>query len=210
MPAAAAVATIGAGIYGANQQKKAASQAAKAQTQANDASIAEQQRQYDNYQKLVNPYINAGYSALGNQQDLLGLNGYGQQQAALNNIQNSPFLQSAYKQAENAIMQHAAATGGLRGGNIQEALADNRMNMFNTAYKDQLQNLGNIVTTGQNSATNTGTQGMQMAGNIGNLLANKGEAQGGYALAKGQATSGLVNNLTNLGMFAYGKNQGWF
>ena len=192
----AAVAALGVGsIYAANQQKKAAKSAANAQTKANDAAIDEQRRQFDYTQQQLNPYIQAGVGALGQQQNLMGLNGTSAQQTAINNLQNSPFLQSMYKQAENALLQNAAATGGLRGGNIQGALADNRMNMLNTAYTNQLQNLGNIITTGQNSATNSASSAMNMANNIGNLYGNTGQAQASYALANGRASTGMVSDL---------------
>ena len=210
MPAAAiAGAGIAGGLISANSQKKAAKSAANAQTDASYASIAEQRRQFDLSQQLVQPYVTAGTNALSQQQNLMGLNGTSAQQTAINNLQNSPFLQSMYKQAENALLQNAAATGGLRGGNIQGALADNRMNMLNTAYTNQLQNLGNLVTLGQNSATNTGTNAMAMANNIGNLNTNVGQAQAGYALARGQATQNLMGNtMGTLGFL--GASKGWF
>lgn len=210
MPAAAiAGAGIVGGLISANSQKKAAKSAANAQTAASDASIAEQRRQFDLSQQLVQPYVNAGVGALGQQQNLMGLNGTSAQQTAINNLQNSPFLQSMYKQAENALLQNASATGGLRGGNIQGALADNRMNMLNTAYTNQLQNLGNLVTLGQNSATNTGTNAMAMANNISNLNTNTGQVQAGYALARGQATQNMLGSLMG-GLGMVGKSQGWF
>lgn len=210
MPAAAiAGAGIVGGLISSNSQKKAAKSAANAQTKANDAAIDEQRRQFDYTQQQLNPYIQAGVGALGQQQNLMGLNGTSAQQNAINNLQNSPFLQSMYKQAENALLQNASATGGLRGGNIQGALADNRMNMLNTAYQNQLQNLGNLVTLGQNSATNTGTNAMAMANNISNLNTNIGQAQAGYALARGQANQNMLGTLMN-GVGMAGKAAGWF
>lgn len=210
MPAAAiAGAGVVGGLISSNSQKKAAKSAANAQAQASDASIAEQRRQFDISQQLVQPYVNAGVGALSQQQDLMGLNGTSAQQVAINNLQNSPFLQSMYKQAENALLQNASATGGLRGGNIQGALADNRMNMLNAAYTNQLQNLGNLVTLGQNSATNTGTNAMAMANNISNLNTNVGQVQAGYALARGQATQNMLGSLMG-GLGMVGKSQGWF
>ena len=212
MPVSAAAMVVG-GLYSANQQKKAASQAVNAQTQANDAAIAEQRRQFDYTQQQLNPYIKAGTGALGQQQNLMGLNGTSAQQTAINNLQNSPFLQSMYKQAENALLQNASATGGLRGGNIQGALADNRMNMLNTAYQNQIQNLGGLVTTGQNSATNSASQAMNMANNIGNLYQNTGQNQASYALAKGQANINFLNTLNGTAgimMNGLGKTMGMF
>lgn len=203
------IGAVAGGLISANSQKKAAEQASNAQVQASQASIDEQQRQFDTMRKLLDPYVNAGNGALSGQQDLLGLNGYGSQQDAINNIQQSPFIQSMYKQAENALLQNASATGGLRGGNIQSALADNRMNILYKAVQDQNQNLGALTSLGQNAAAGVGNQGMNMANNIGSLLTNQGQAQAGYALAKGQANQNMVGTLLG-GFGMLGKSQGWF
>src|SRR5206468_3591196 len=61
--------------------------------------------------------------SLGAQQDILGLNGPDAQQAAINRLQTMPAFTSALTLGENRILQNASATGGLRGGNTQGALA---------------------------------------------------------------------------------------
>lgn len=166
--------------------KTAAQQAMNAQVQSNQASIDEQRRQFDALQNLLNPYVKAGNQALTDQQNLMGLNGFDKQQSAISDIERSPLLQSMYKQAENAILQNASATGGLRGGNIQGALADNRMNILAQAVQGQMQNLSGLTSLGQNAAAGVGNQGMNMAGNIGLLNQNIGQAQAGERLTSGQ------------------------
>lgn len=203
------VGAVAGGLISSNSQKKAANQASASQEKTAQLGIDEQKRQFDAMRDLLDPYVNAGAGALTGQQDLLGLNGYGQQQAAIDNIQQSPFMQSMYKQAENAILQNASATGGLRGGNIQGALADNRMNMLYKAVQDQNQNLGALTSLGQNAAAGVGNQGMNMANNIGGLYQNIGQAQAGYALAKGQANQNMVGSLMS-GLGMYGAYKGWF
>lgn len=196
---------IGAGagligsILGSRKQAKAAEQASQAQQDLTRESIDEQRRQFDHIQNLLNPYVQAGNTALGQQSDLMGLNGVQNQQTAIDNLNNSPFLQSAYRQAENAILQNASATGGLRGGNIQSALADNRMNMLHQAYQGQLQNLGNAVSIGQNAAAGVGNAGANFANNVGSLNQNLGQALAGGLLAKGQAGAGIWNTIGGLG-----------
>lgn len=201
------IAGVGA-LVGARQQRKAAQSASDAQVSANQASIDEQRRRYDNNLKLLEPYVNVGVSALGQHNDLLGLNGAEKQQGAIDSLQRSPFLQSAYKQAENAILQNASATGGLRGGNIQGALADNRMNMLHQAYQGQVQNLGNLVSLGQNSAVGVGNAGMSLANNISQLNQGIGQAQAGNALARGHANSGIWNTIGGLGTLGVMNNMG--
>ena len=59
--------------------KTAAKNASQAQQQATQQSMAEQRRQFDIMQQLMNPYVQAGQQGLSGQQDLLGLNGFNKQ-----------------------------------------------------------------------------------------------------------------------------------
>lgn len=174
--------------------KTAAKEASKAQQQGTEAGMAEQRRQFDALQALMKPYVQSGTGALQGQNDLLGLNGFNKQQGAIGNIENSPFFKSQYQQAENALLQNASATGGLRGGNIQEALADNRSNLLFGNVQQQLQNLSGVASNGQSAAAGLGGQGLQFGNNIAQGYQDIGQAQGGYALAKGQIYTGLYNN----------------
>ncbi|MDV7446174.1 hypothetical protein R4514_05315 [Acinetobacter baumannii] len=202
MVAAAMVATAAVGAYSANRsasaQKKAANQASEAQTEASQAGIEEQRRQFDAIQELMKPYVNAGTSALAGQQDLLGLNGAAKQQAAINGINNSPAMQTYLQQGENAILQNASATGGLRGGNTQSALSQFRPQLLNQLINQQYQNLGGLTSIGQNSAAGVGNAGMQSANNIGNLLSQMGAAQAGNAMAQGQASANQWASIGNI------------
>ena len=90
-------------------------------------------------------------------------------------------------------MQNAAATGGLRGGNFQEALADNRSNMLFNNVNQQLQNLSTVAGNGQNAAAGLGGNAIAFGNNIAQGYQDIGQAQGGYQLAKGQINQGLLN-----------------
>ncbi|MGX9005250.1 hypothetical protein [Acinetobacter baumannii] len=200
--AAVAAGTIGVGLISANKaakaQKNAANQAAQAQTESSQAAIDEQKRQFDAIQELMKPYVNAGTGALAGQQDLLGLNGAAKQQAAIDSINNSQAMQTYMQQGENAILQNASATGGLRGGNTQSALSQFRPQLLNQLINQQYQNLGGLTSIGQNAAAGVGNAGMQSANNIGNLLQQSGAAQAGNALAQGQASASQWAGIGNL------------
>ncbi|QJF31721.1 hypothetical protein HIN86_15385 [Acinetobacter baumannii] len=203
MPAAAiAAGSIGLGLISSNKaakaQKNAANQAADAQIQSNQAAIDEQKRQFDAIQELMKPYVNAGTGALAGQQDLLGLNGASKQQAAIDAINNSQAMQTYMQQGENAILQNASATGGLRGGNTQSALSQFRPQLLNQLINQQYQNLGGLTSIGQNAAAGVGNAGMQSANTIGNLLQQSGAAQAGNALAQGQASASQWAGIGNL------------
>lgn len=197
-------ATVAASAYSASQSKKAAGKAADAQSDASEAGIAEQKRQYDKMVELLSPYVSAGSGALAQQQNILGINGVSAQQAAVSNIENSPYFTAVAKQGESAILQNASATGGLRGGNTQGALAQFRPQLLNQLVQQQYQNLGGITSLGQNSAAQTGNAGMQSASNIGNLYAQQGAAQAGGYIGQANAQNQLVSNLIGIGGAAYG------
>lgn len=205
MPAAAVVggAALVGGIYSARQQSKAANNAANAQSASAQAGIDEQQRQFDAIQQLLSPYVQAGTGALGAQQNLAGLNGDVAQAQAINGIERSAGFQSLLSQGENSLLQNASATGGLRGGNTQGALAQFSPALLSAAVNDQYSRLGGISSMGLGAATQTGSFGQAATNNVTNLLQQQGAARAGGALAQGQAQAQMINSITNgIGMYS--------
>ena len=209
-----AAAVVGAAVVGgvasSSAQKSASNKAANAQTKSAEAGVAEQRRQFDAMQKLLAPYSKAGVGALGAQQNLLGLNGGTAQSQAIQALQQSPQFTSLLQQGENSILQNASATGGLRGGNTQAALAQFSPALLAQTINDQYAKLGGITSLGQNAAAMQGNAGMQTGNNIANLLGQAGSAQAGNALAQGRANAGMWNSLaggigTYAGMGGFGQ-----
>lgn len=197
-------ATVAASAYSANKSAKASKKAAEAQAESADEGIQEQRRQFDKMVELISPYSKAGKGSLAAQQNLLGLNGRQAQQAAISNIEQSPYFQATAQQGESAILQNASATGGLRGGNVQGALAQFRPQLLNQLVQQQYQNLGGITQLGQASATGQASAGMQSANSIGNLLAQQGQAQAGGIIGAQNAQNQFLGNLVGLGGAAIG------
>lgn len=183
------------GLVNAEDQRRAASQASSAQQQSAQAGIDEQRRQFDAMRALLEPYTQAGLPALQQQQALLGLGGPEAQQAAIDAIQNGVGFQELVSQGENAMRQNASATGGLRGGNFQGALAQFRPSMLAQAINDQYSRLGGMTQLGQNSAAGVGAAGMQSANSIGNLLQQQGAARAGGYLGQAQAQNQALNSI---------------
>lgn len=206
-----------AAALSADAQVRAAQIAADAQTAATQSGIAETRRQFDTAQSLLAPYVNAGTSALSKQLNLAGLGAPGTQAAAIAEIAGGDQFQALTKQGEDAMLQNASATGGLRGGNTQGALAQFRPQLLQQLIQDQYSKLGGITNMGQASAAGQASAGMQtgdtvsglmMAGgnaiannamNVGNANANMystmGQAQAGSALAQGQAQANMYNTI---------------
>jgi len=190
-----AIGSVGVGLYGASQAGDAAAGANAATQAGNQAAMAEQQRQFDAIQKLLSPYVNAGTGALAGQQNLLGLNGNGAQQGAINGIKGSPAYTSALRAGENSILQNASATGGLRGGNVQSALSQFSPQLLTQLIQQQYSNLGGLSSMGQNAAAGVGNAGMSAGNNISNLLSANGQSGAASILAQGQASAGGLNSL---------------
>lgn len=184
--------------------KSAAKDASKAQQQAAESGMDEQRRQFDALQALMQPYVKSGTGALQGQNDLLGLNGFDKQQSSIGNIENSPFFKSQYQQAENALLQNASATGGLRGGNMQEALADNRSNMLYNNVQSQLAGLSGAAANGQSAAAGLGGQGLTFGQNMAQGYDAIGQAKAGYDMYKSNLYSGMLNTGLQAGAAAFG------
>lgn len=202
MVAVAGAAVVG-GYMASQSAEDAADSAAQAQGNASAAQIGESRRQFNAIQNLLKPYTQAGTGALTAQQNLLGLNGSDEQQRAIDALGASPQMGAFVEQGENAILQNASATGGLRGGNVQAALAQFRPQLLSQLIQQQYQNLGGLTSIGQNAAAGVGNAGMQSSAQIQNALGQQGAAQAGAALASGQANaqmwSGMANTASMLG-----------
>lgn len=192
----AAAVSIGGSYLSSRSQKKAGQQASDAQTQSSELGIEEQRRQFDAMQQILSPYVNAGKGAMFGQQDLLGLNGAGAQQGAIDGIASGPQFSSLMQQGENAILQNASATGGLRGGNTQDALMQFRPQLLNQLIDQQYSRLGGMTQIGQASAAGVGAAGMQTGNNVTQLLGQQGAAQAGAYLNNGQANQNMINGVT--------------
>jgi hypothetical protein len=208
----------GSQLIGSSMQASAAGDAAAIQSGAAEAGIAEQRRQFDAMRELLKPYTEvgvpalaglqpyaqAGAPALEQQQALLGLRGPEAQQAAIAGIEGGAGYQSQVRAGEEALLQRASATGGLRGGNIQAALGQFRPQMLQQEIERQYGRLGgmadigrvtqqNLAQIGQSSAAGTGSAGLQTGTNVANLLSQQGAALAGGELGEAKAYGQLFN-----------------
>lgn len=204
--AAVAGATLVSGYMSAEASEDAAYAASSAEERAARLQMDESRRQFDEVRKLLSPYTQAGESAIGQQQTLLGLNGPEAQQAAINQLQSSPQFTSLVQQGENALLQNASATGGLRGGNTQNALSTLRPQMLSALIESQYSKLGGLTSIGQNAAAGVGNAGMATSAQINQAFGNMGSAQAGAALAAGKAQSGFYNSIGSAAGMLAGAN----
>lgn len=193
-----AIAVGGTQLLSSHQQGKAAKSAAGAQMEAAGLGIAEERRQFDALQELLKPYVQAGTPALAAQQTLAGLNGAGDQRKAIADLARSPEFAAMTRQGEQAMLQNASATGGLRGGNLQGALAQFRPQMLSSLIDQQYSRLGGLTTLGQNAAAGVGSAGMQSGNAVSSLLQQQGAAQAGGILGRANAQANMLNLPMNI------------
>lgn len=208
-------ASIGSSLISGNAQRKAAS----AQTEAANAGVEENRRQFDQIRASLQPFISKGQESIGQltpfaeagapalqqQQALLGMRGLDEQLNAIKNVEQGGLFQQLVNKGEEAILQRASATGGLRGGNVQAALAQFRPQMLSQAIADQYARLGgltslgestikNLAQMGQNAAANQATSSLQSTANISGLLQQAGAAQAGGELAQGKSLANMISS----------------
>lgn len=200
---------IGASVLSSDKQSEATKGASQAQLQASEAGIAEERRQFDEIRELLSPYIESGNTALTEQLNLMGLGGPEAEAAAISRLEESPTFQSLVAQGEEGILQSASATGGLRGGNVQRALAEYRPQVLSGLINQRYDQLGGIARQGQASAAGQAT--LAGGSNIPNLLVNQGVNQANLlqAGAQNQATAlGGISSAIGTGFGIYrGLNQ---
>ena len=201
--------TAAVSIGGSVLKGKAASKAGKLQVASEQEAIAqqraaieEQRLAREEFRTLLNPYVEAGGSALQGQMAALGLAGPEAQQEYITQQEQSPFFQALAGQGETALLQNASATGGLRGGNIQGALAQFRPALLNQFLEQQYGRLGGMTQLGQRSAAGVGAAGQEAATQIGQNLTNIGSSykdigsyRSGSALAKGQMYGDILGSV---------------
>jgi hypothetical protein len=201
--ALAGVAVGGATLVSGYMQGEAAKDAASTQAGASQAGIEEQRRQFDVVQKLLEPYVTGGTEAFKQQQALVGVQGPEAQRAAISAIEQGPAFQALTEQGENALLQRASATGGLRGGNVQAALAQFRPQILSQLIEQQYGQLGGLAKFGQASAAGTGAAAQETGANVAQLLAAQGAATAGGQMAAGKAFASIPSAISGgLGIFS--------
>lgn len=166
-----------------------AKKAAEAQRYAADQSTALGREQLDYIKSIMSPYQQAGQASLP------ALSAYINQPAQNFNFDYGAYFKSpeyaswSHQQNEQALRM-GSATGGIRGGDTQAALATIAPQLAQQAR----QNAQNEFSLNQGAQTNRYNQLMGLAGlgtgaanQVGNAAQNFGQQAGSNALISGQA-----------------------
>ena len=188
-------ASAGSSVIGAVAQSKAASKAASSQEAAAAMSVEEQRRQFDAIKELMAPFVSGGTDAFSQMADLAGVSGPEAQAAQIAAIEQSPELAAKIAAGEEALLANASATGGLRGGNTQAALAELRPNILADQIGTQFSRLGGLANIGQSSAAMQASAGQNFANTATSAYGQMGAAQAGAHLARGTAIQNAVGGI---------------
>lgn len=185
-------------LFGQGALLDASRSAQAAATGGLNTAIGTLQNQYAATAPTYQPWMTAGTGALGAESNLLGLGGGAAQQAAITGLQQSPYFQSLYNQGTQSVLQNAAATGGLRGGNTNASLYNLGQQTLAQTIQNQLQNLSGLSTQGLSATGQLGQMGMANAGNIANLQNQIGQTNASAIMQRGQARNSVFSGIGNM------------
>lgn len=188
---------IGLGL-GAKQSSHAIAHATNQQIGGINNAIAEQQGQMEQNRSDFAPYTGFGASAIGPLGDLLGLNGPDKAAAAMAALKSSPMFTSLFNTGQEAVLQNASATGGVRGGNVQTALAENGENVFAKVIQDQIDRLMGGAQLGAQSTGQLINVNQQGANNISSGYTSIGNALSNKTLGQQQVWNSLGNQIQKM------------
>jgi hypothetical protein len=155
-------------------------------------------RQFDITNANFQPYRDIGGKGLAGLGDLTGVNGAPQQQTAIDTLKASPFYQSLFRTGEEALLQNASATGGIRGGNTERGLADFGSDTLMRTIQQQLANLGGLAGIGLGATNSTAGFGQNASNAVSGFLTDQGKNLASKDLAIGGINSA---NWQNAGSF---------
>lgn len=179
----AAVAVVGA--YSANQQSKAAKEAA-------GKGVAGQQASLEEYKKYNQPYYDAGTSALSRLEKLNA--------GDFSAFTQSPDYQFALGQGIEGINRGAASRGALNSGGTDVDLLRYGQGLATQNYGNYYSRLAQLAGMGQSAAQGIG-------GTASNAAANIGQLQGQGVIGSQNAWSNYAGQLGNLAGQYYGQNR---
>lgn len=194
-PAGAAIGSAVGGLISGGEAQSAAQQAANQATDAENRAL-----NYLMATERLPQELREG--ALKNLGGLYGLGGMNPDEA-LGKITGS----AAYKNVlgsraagEEAILRNAAATGGLRSGNVQDALAGYNIELQQEAFNQGLAGLTGLA------GLNTNTAG------IASQMSNVGKTAAQGTLGVGQTQQDTLGGLIGAGanIYGLGAKQGWW
>lgn len=172
------------GLLGGGSLKSGYNKAAAAQVDYLGRGIGAENAQYDQSRSDFMPWMNFGQSALGQLGDLLGMNGNDATAKAIAALKQSPIFTSLFNTGQEAVLQNASATGGLRGGNAERSLYELGNNTLAQVMQQQIANLFGASGEGLGATGSVATLGANKADMLAKLFSGQGDALASKYLGK--------------------------
>lgn len=182
------------GLIGGNSAKKASRRAESEQLAYLTRAMDQQNVQRAEDRADYAPYREGGSAGFTSLLDLIGVNGPEAQERALGGIRSSPALASIIDSGTEGVLQNAAATGGVRGGNTQRSLADFRADAFAQEMERQIGRLGGVSGMGLQAVSGGSQAGQNTSNILSQILGQQGQVRAGGLLTRGGINSGMWNN----------------
>jgi hypothetical protein len=180
------------GVLGGGAQKKASQKAMTATVGALNNSIGTQNAFGQQVRSDYAPYTTAGAQAVDQLSQFT--NGGMSADALTAKIKEDPLYASLYDNGEEALLQNASATGGIRGGNTQRGLADFGADTMAKVYQQIMSNLGSVANLGLGAQGAVSSAGQGVANTVSTAQTNIGRAQAGNFITKGGINAQNWNN----------------
>jgi len=160
------------------------------------AGIGETRRQFDQTRADFAPYQALGAGAAPRLGNLVGINGDQALSAEIDRIRAGPRYTSLLQNGRDEMLATASATGGLRGGNFQDASQRFGADTLSSEIGRQLSEYAGLVGIGQGAAGSVGNFGAAAVSDM-----NAGRNAGADALAQAKLVRGGIaaRNWNNAG-----------
>lgn len=186
---------VAGAVVGAVASNSAAKKGAKASQQATDATVAEQQRQYDQTREDFAPARNLGNAAIADINRLYGRGADGTATGApdMGVFFNSPDFKFNRDQGQQAIDRSLAARGRALSGAGVKAGARFAQGLASSEFGNFYNRLASQAGLGQAAAGSTASAGANASNNISNAFMQNGMNR---ASAYQQQAAGVNNAVT--------------
>ncbi len=184
--------SFAADLLGGSAQKKASKKSAAAMIEAMNRGIDTQNAFQQQTRSDYMPYTTAGASAVDQLNQFT--NGGMSADALSARVMADPLYGAVYNNGEEALLQNAAATGGLRGGNTQRGLADFGADTMAKVYQQIFANLGNVANLGLGAQGAVTGVGQNTANGVTSLLGQQGQTRAQDYLTRGGISAKMFNS----------------
>lgn len=190
--------------------REAALEAGRIQAEAAGRGIGEVRGAAGRARGLIDPFLAGGPEAFQQLQALTGVLGPEAQQQAMQTMQESPGQQFIRERSQRNLLRNQSAIGGLGGGNVRTALAEQGAGFAAQDIENQFQRLAGITGIGAGAAVQAAGFETTAGGNIAELFRAQGAGRAsgvlGGAQAQAQGTQNAIGIASAVGSFFSDEN----